>query len=201
MFEAIKLFWLGFIISAFSIGIGGLIAHFGTKEFERKRIIKGVSLLIIGTLLIGLGGIGTTYGWDLYSELRARKILIHSIDIELRYNQELLNESVVFNQSDSLFDSRYQSYPMLRNLISYNAALNELLWNDKRLIDLLANYTNYIDKLNVAFDKFNKAHESLSVSYKQIKDDRETFLKSPALSRLLEMQTDIKNHIDSTYLP
>ncbi len=119
---------------------------------EMDYALKGWLWIIVGFLLIGAGGVFSTWGWDNINKKGQRDTLLFSLAREWYFNDIFLNTiPLAVNPNDPDLGKLHYSFPRFLNSAG-DKLLSSSLLNDADLQDLLFGYFTRSIICNDAFD-------------------------------------------------
>lgn len=131
------------------------------------RMIWAYLVISAGTVLVGLGGLVATHGWNKLSELRRRQGLIRAVAGEMVIDFDILN-SKHFTETDPQALMRYDVFPRLRT-ISLDGAISSGMFTDANDMELVSD----ISRVSQLAADFN---QRLAITQQQIDGAEPAFI-------------------------
>lgn len=114
--------------------------------------IRGSMFVLIGAIVLAVGGVMTTLGWNILSERSQIRNLISAVARQWEINNKLLTADPLFNGSDEEVLKSHRLYPRFYTNAT-DAVLASGLFNpkdkaDREFLRMIADYQSTINDVN-----------------------------------------------------
>lgn len=117
-----------------------------------EHVMRGWLLILGGALLLAVGGILTTLGWNRLKERSQMRTLISAVAREWQLNNKLLTSDPLFTGSDDAALGSHRLYPRLYTTASAGVLASGLFnpedQRDRKLLRAIADYQEGLRDVN-----------------------------------------------------
>lgn len=167
--------------------------------------MNGPMLILIGTVLISLGGIIATYGWNLTARKTERKAKVSKVTralaAECIFNRDVLDDPIITLKGISDSGVRVK-YPRLRT-VSIHAAISSGMFLEDRAGDnmygLLTTTLEHLEEFNRILDRRETQMLTQRMTQNEIQALRSGLASTGALKQIREEVQRFGDHVYDKY--
>jgi len=117
--------------------------------------LKGWLWIVMGVLMIGMGGVFSTWGWDNINKKARKHKLAFSLAREWGTNQRhLQHKPLFFKPEDANVGEKHYTYPRFQTVVLQSLCASDLIMDDE-LLHLSMKYVQLADTCNHYFASFD----------------------------------------------
>lgn len=161
--------------------------------------VKGWLWIISGVLLIGTGGVFSTWGWDNINKKSRSKALLFSLAREWTINQAyLLTKPLFFKKGDKNIGAKHNSYPRFQTVVLQSVLTSDVI-SDRDLTMLTINYIQYANICNHYFSSFDDELGRTKTAEQREKRYADINSKFAPLNRFKRLHEELKTILKNKY--
>jgi hypothetical protein len=164
-------------------------------------IIKGWAFIIIGAVLIGIGGVTTTLGWNYLSTKSKIVDILRAVRHEIEINETYLKDPLFVSNDESLLASR-RLYPRFKSssltVLLTSGQFNASRKTDRGLLRATADYESSVLDINARLDVSDNL-VILKAKPDVVLEHRKLVRESSALKGMISQQNALKEFIAENY--
>ncbi len=161
--------------------------------------VKGWLWIISGVLLIGIGGVFSTWGWDNINKKGRRNALLFSLAREWTINQAyLLTKPLAFRSEDKQVGEKHNPYPRFETVVLQSVLTSDVI-ADRELTLLSINYIQYANICNHYFASFDDELSQTKTSDQRAKRYQDVNANFAPLNRFKSLHNDLKSILEKKY--
>ncbi|MFH2048144.1 MAG: hypothetical protein ABIJ12_01765 [bacterium] len=162
--------------------------------------IRGWLFIVLGVVLIGIGGVCSTFGWD-YINKNGRKLnILISLAREWTINQSHFNSKpLTFTSTSDNIGVKHNAYPRFQTIAFQNVVTSDII-NDQELILLCINYIHLANVCNHVFSELDSElgkEIPREIRAQRYLEFNNTFTP---LKNLKNLQNELKSLFEKKYL-
>jgi hypothetical protein len=155
--------------------------------------VKGWLWIFAGVLLIGIGGVFSTWGWDNINKKGRRHALLFSLAREWVINEAyLLTKPLTFKANDKDIGEKHNPYPRFQTVVLQSILTSDLI-SDRKLTMLSINYIQYANICNHYFASFDDELGVTKTASQRATRYQDINTNFAPLKRFKSLHNDLKN--------